>query len=119
MPYALLDDNRNIFSVVAELTPLMETFNSESVVGYNPPIHDPELTNADPVLPVPVGAIEVSFVLTPIPAEVVNEERRKKRHAAYVAESDPIFFKAQRGEATQQQWLDAVAAIDARYPYIT
>jgi len=38
------------------------------------------------------------------------------RRAAYAAESDPIFFMAQRGEATQQQWLDEIAEIKARYP---
>ncbi len=38
------------------------------------------------------------------------------RRAAYAAESDPIFFMAQRGEATQQQWLDKIAEIKARYP---
>jgi hypothetical protein len=38
------------------------------------------------------------------------------RRAAYVAESDPIFFMAQRGEATQQEWLDKVAEIKARWP---
>lgn len=38
------------------------------------------------------------------------------RHAAYIAESDPIFFKALRGEATQQEWLDKVAEIKARWP---
>jgi hypothetical protein len=34
---------------------------------------------------------------------------------AYRVESDPLFFKAQRGEATQQEWLDKVAEIKARY----
>ena len=48
-----------------------------------------------------------------------NAGQKQKRHAAYVIESDPIFFKSQRGEATQQQWLDAIAAIDARFPYMT
>ena len=48
-----------------------------------------------------------------------NAAQKKKRHAAYVAESDPLFFKSQRGEATQQEWLDAIAAIDARFPYLT
>lgn len=46
-----------------------------------------------------------------------NESQKKKRHAAYIAESDPIFFKSQRGEATNQEWLDKIAEIDARYPY--
>jgi len=38
------------------------------------------------------------------------------RRAAYAAESDPIYFMWQRGEATQQQWLDKVAEIKARWP---
>jgi len=38
------------------------------------------------------------------------------RHAAYVAESDPLFFKWQRGETTEQVWRDKVAEIQARYP---
>ena len=39
-----------------------------------------------------------------------------QRAEAYRNESDPLFFKSQRGEATQQQWLDKVAEIKARYP---
>jgi hypothetical protein len=46
-----------------------------------------------------------------------NDAQKKKRFAAYTVESDPIFFKSQRGEATNQEWLDAIAAIDARFPY--
>lgn len=38
------------------------------------------------------------------------------RQDAYQKESDPIYFKWQRGEATQQQWLDKIAEIKARYP---
>jgi hypothetical protein len=38
------------------------------------------------------------------------------RRAAYAAESDPIYFMAQRNEATQQQWLDKIAEIKARWP---
>lgn len=37
------------------------------------------------------------------------------RSEAYRNESDPIFFKAQRGEATMQDWLDKVASIKARF----
>lgn len=37
------------------------------------------------------------------------------RRAAYIAESDPIFFMSQRNEATQQEWLDKVAEIKARW----
>lgn len=38
------------------------------------------------------------------------------RGQAYREESDPIFFKLQRGDATSQEWLDKVAEIKARWP---
>ena len=38
------------------------------------------------------------------------------RHTAYVAESDPIFFKYQREEATKEEWLAKIEEIKARYP---
>jgi hypothetical protein len=38
------------------------------------------------------------------------------RVAAYRDESDPLFFKAQRGEGTMQEWLAKVEEIKARYP---
>lgn len=38
------------------------------------------------------------------------------RRAAYIAEADPLFFKAQRGEVTVQEWQDKIAEIKARYP---
>ena len=38
------------------------------------------------------------------------------RRAAYALEADPIFFMAQRGEATQADWLAKVAEIKARWP---
>lgn len=38
------------------------------------------------------------------------------RRAAYTTEADPIFFKMQRGEATQAEWLAKIAEIKQRYP---
>lgn len=38
------------------------------------------------------------------------------RQAAYAAEADPLFFKAQRGEATMADWQAKVAEIKTRYP---
>ena len=45
-----------------------------------------------------------------------NAEMTLKRQEAYRNISDPLMFKWQRGEVTQQEWLDAVASIKARYP---
>jgi hypothetical protein len=39
------------------------------------------------------------------------------RHAAYIADADPLFFKWQRGTGTEQAWLDAVQAVKDAHPY--
>ena len=38
------------------------------------------------------------------------------RKTAYIAEADPLFFKAQRGEATVEEWQAKVAEIKPRFP---
>jgi hypothetical protein len=43
-------------------------------------------------------------------------QAESSRRVAYAAESDPLFFKAQRGEIEQQVWLDKIAEIKARFP---
>jgi hypothetical protein len=42
---------------------------------------------------------------------------KQQRAEAYRNESDPLFFKAQRGEATMEEWLSKVAEIKLRYSY--
>jgi hypothetical protein len=44
------------------------------------------------------------------------EEAESQRKAAYIAEADPLFFKAQRGEATLDEWQAKVAEIKQRFP---
>jgi hypothetical protein len=39
------------------------------------------------------------------------------RRAAYTIEADPLFFEWQRGDGTEQAWLDAIAAVKAAHPY--
>lgn len=51
----------------------------------------------------------------PTPEEILAEATRS-RALAYQTESDPLFFKAQRGEATMEEWLAKVEEIKARYP---
>jgi len=43
----------------------------------------------------------------------------KARQAAYIETSDPLFFEWQRGDATEQQWRDAVQAVKTAHPYPT
>lgn len=44
---------------------------------------------------------------------IVEQQRLK----AYESTSDPIYFEWQRGDATEQEWLDAVQAVKNQYPY--
>jgi hypothetical protein len=49
--------------------------------------------------------------------ELAQEKARVARAAAYAAEADPLFFKAQRGEATAEEWDAKVQEIRVRHPY--
>ena len=53
------------------------------------------------------------------PLPPTKAEQEAKRQAAYASESDPLFFMAQRREATVEEWTAKVAEIKARYPYPT
>lgn len=48
---------------------------------------------------------------------VANETKKTARATDYRNEADPLFFGWQRGENTEQEWLDKVAEIRARHPY--
>jgi hypothetical protein len=53
----------------------------------------------------------------PTPPLPSNDEQSAKRKAAYTEEADPIFFMAQRGEATTEEWQAKINEIKERYPY--
>lgn len=66
---------------------------------------------------VPLTPDEIAEILSrpkPVPT---REEIRAKRIEAYRNESDPWFFKAQRGEVTMDDWRVMVASIQLTYPY--
>lgn len=50
------------------------------------------------------------------PPQPTQEQIDAQRQQAYQAEADPLFFKWQRGQATEQEWLDKIAEIKQRYP---
>jgi len=47
--------------------------------------------------------------------EEISAIQESNKKQAYREESDPLFFKWQRGEATQQEWLDKVNEIKQRW----
>lgn len=44
-------------------------------------------------------------------------EIKQDRRIAYASEADPIFFKWQRGEATEGDYLAAIQSVKDKYPY--
>jgi hypothetical protein len=54
---------------------------------------------------------------TPNEIAAYNVQQSQLREAAYKLTSDPIFFQYQRGDKTEQEWLDAVNAIKTQLPY--
>lgn len=48
-----------------------------------------------------------------------HEEVEQYRLAQYQVTSDPLFFGWQRGDNTEQEWLDAVQAVKDANPYPT
>ena len=50
---------------------------------------------------------------------VQNKQADRNRKNAYQMESDPLFFMAQRGEGTMEEWQAKVEEIKQRYPKTT
>jgi hypothetical protein len=56
---------------------------------------------------------ELDRLVTDQPRKIAQQQRA----TAYTTEADPLFFKAQRGEATIEEWQAKVEEIRTRYPY--
>ena len=61
----------------------------------------------DDPLPIPLSDAEIA-----LQKDAENEQLRLE---AYRTESDPLFFKWQRGEVERKVWLDKVAEIKEKY----
>ncbi len=55
----------------------------------------------------------------PVSPTPSHEDVDSARRLAYQTDSDPIFFEYQRGDKTEQEWLDAVQAVKDAHPYPT
>lgn len=49
--------------------------------------------------------------------QIEFENVKAKRSYDYSVESDPLFFKYQRGEATREEWEAKIEEIRQRHPY--
>lgn len=78
-------------------------------------------TNAEEIIwhddTTPVTQEELDAAMALPAPEPTRAEQRIKRLAGFRDEADPLLFKAQRGEATMEEWQAKVEEIRARYPY--
>ena len=61
----------------------------------------------------------VSYDAAAVETKASQMQAQANRAAAYTLESDPVFFKYQRGEALETEWIAKVDEIRARFPYPT
>jgi hypothetical protein len=61
---------------------------------------------------------EETIIDAPVDAVPVTKEQQESlRRITYITEADPLFFKWQAGEATEEEWLAKRQEIRDRYPY--
>ena len=122
----LRSDNPQTSFPKAPSDELLASFNVYPVKPTEQPVYDPmtqNLAEGTPALQSGEWA-QVWTVTDATTDEIAQrtadhvEQVRQHRAQAYREESDPLFFKAQRGEATHQEWLDKVAEIKARFQVI-
>jgi hypothetical protein len=95
---------------------LLEEYEVYEVVSVEQPsiTHKQNLVEGTPVNE--DGVWKQVWNITDKPIDEVSAIQESNRKQAYIEESDPIFFKWQRGEATKQEWLDKIADILQRFP---
>jgi hypothetical protein len=67
--------------------------------------------------PVKLDQAKVDAAAVIVAKEQALATAQRNRAAAYAVEADPLFFKAQRGEVSMDDWTAKVEEIRARYPY--
>jgi hypothetical protein len=67
--------------------------------------------------PIQLDQAKVDAAAVIVAKEQALATAQRNRATAYTTEADPLFFKAQRGEATSEEWEAKVAEIRTRYPY--
>jgi hypothetical protein len=60
---------------------------------------------------------ELAVLWPAVQYEVAYEQVERARANAYRETSDALFFKYQRGDATEAEWLTAVQAVKDAHPY--
>jgi hypothetical protein len=110
MKYILTDENGNISGAFNSVEPTDYGFFVDNITQFR----------TDMLGPLVKSSVPDDYINQQTVAEenaIFNENQSKLRKIAYPNQSDPIFFQWQRGLKTEQEWLDAVAAVHEQYPY--
>ena len=65
----------------------------------------------------PPSQAELDGAWPQVQHDLAYAQVERQRKAAYERHADPVFFRWQRGTATEQDWLDAVQAVKDAHPY--
>jgi len=120
-PYSINElkaDNPNISFPSEISTEILADFGVFFVENVNQPSidHTQRIKEESPTLI--DGKWTQTWAIEEKTLEEINAIVEELRADLYKSESDPLFFKWQRGESTEQEWLDKVAEIKARFPKV-
>lgn len=111
----------------SEKYPNEDMIDAEFVIGEDSeePLYDPirEYTTWEPQFNDGVWK-QVWSVNNLLPEQITKNINQKNdaaissRARCYRLESDPLFFKFQRGEASEEEWISKIEEIKQRYPKI-
>lgn len=124
-PYTIQDlrnDNPEVLFPSTYPIEILNQFNCYHVIESAKPVVDitKNVIEGEPVFN-GTYAEKTWVIVDATPAEIEYREQKalqsleSMRSEAYRNESDPLFFKWQRNEATKQEWLDKVAEIKTRW----
>lgn len=120
-------DNPQISFPSAITDSILFEYGVYPLTATNPPSYDRLTQNLLEGIPVQINDEWVqTWVVQEASYEEIEQRKaeeifslKMQRANAYREEADPLFFKAQRGEATIQEWENKVKEIRDRYPYIS
>lgn len=107
--------------VIEDTTPVNAVVIAEGKPGDDWLFANPEaveVTGLDPQPGLGTGWTYLEGIwIEPVSPVPTVEEVEAARRRDYQNDSDPLFFGWQRGENTEQDWLDAVQAVKDAHPY--
>jgi hypothetical protein len=113
--------NYRVAIVLDGVTPVSSVVLGDGAQGDETLASNPswvEVTGMDPMPGVDAGWSYVKGQwVAPVVPEPTVEDVEAERIVAYRLTADPLFFQYQRGEVSEQDWLDAVAAVKLAHPY--